>query len=157
MSAVATSCLLTSKTRKFNSYVAKKQGLTDPSLCFPIESWAKEDLSCSSTDECLYSGQYGNSEGLSRVWAPDDIFFLTPTIDGGFIDLTSSLNYFYSRSLLSSKGKTGSHFLQNQKRETGRLLYSPSASAMPIPFLPNALDNETSIAEICAPIGLMKM
>ena len=102
-------------------------------------------------------GQYGDSKVFQEFAAPDDIF--PYSIDEGFfIDLTSSLNYFIPDPSLS-KGKTGSPFCQNQKG-SGRKLEStlPSASATPIPFLPSwPWTMKPSIAEICAPTGLMKM
>ncbi len=68
--------------------------------------------------------------------APDDIF--PYSIDEGFIDLTSSLNYFIPDPSLSRKEKLDLLSARIQKG-SGRKLAStlPSASAMPIPFLPS--------------------
>ena len=124
------------KTRKFNSYAAKKQGLpTDPAFIASIESWAKRTLIVPPRMNAYIQVNMEIQKVFQEFAAPDDIF--PYSIDEGFIDLTSSLNYF--RSLPLSKGKTGSPFCQDPKKDLAgnwHLLYhrpqqcqSPSCQA----------------------------
>ena len=79
------------KTRKFNSYVAKKQGLpTDPAFIASIESWAKRTLIVPPRMNAYIQVNMEIQKVFQEFAAPDDIF--PYSIDEGFIDLTSSLN-----------------------------------------------------------------
>ena len=101
-------------------------------------------------------GQYGDSKIFQEFAAPDDIF--PYSIDEGFIDLTSSLNYFIPDPP-SLERRNWISFLPESKRiwqETG--IYSTIGLSNAQSLLAKlALDNETKHFQICAPIGLMKM
>ena len=116
------------KTRKFNSYAAKKQGLpTDPVFIASIESWAKRTLIVPPRMNAYIQVNMEIQKVFQEFAAPDDIF--PYSIDEGFIDLTSS----------SLERRNWISFLPGSKKGSGRKLAStlPSASAMPIPFLPS--------------------
>ena len=126
------------KTRKFNSYAAKKQGLpTDPAFIASIESWAKRTLIVPPRMNAYIQVNMEIQKVFQEFAAPDDIF--PYSIDEGFYRSDLFLKLFYSRFLPLSKGKNWISFLPESKNGSGRKLEStlPSASAMPIPFLLN--------------------
>lgn len=63
----------------------------------------KINRDCPSENGYLYSSQYGDSKIFHDFAAPDDIY--PYSIDEGFIDLTSSLNYFVPDKSISRKDK----------------------------------------------------
>ena len=131
------------KTRKFNSYVAKKQGLpTDPAFIASIESWAKRTLIVPPRMNAYIQVNMEIQKVFQEFAAPDDIF--PYSIDEGFIDLTSSLNYFIPDPSLSRKEKLDLLSARIQKRiwqETG--IYSTIGLSNANPLLAKlALDNE---------------
>lgn len=131
------------KTRKFNSYVAQKQGLpTDPSFVSYIESWAKRTLIVPPRMNAYIQVNMEIQKVFQEFAAPDDIF--PYSIDEGFIDLTSSLNYFIPDPSLSRKEKLDLLSARIQKRiwqETG--IYSTIGLSNANPLLAKlALDNE---------------
>ena len=63
------------KTRKFNSYVAKKQGLpTDPAFIASIESWAKRTLIVPPRMNAYIQVNMEIQKVFQEFAAPDDIF-----------------------------------------------------------------------------------
>ena len=131
------------KTRKFNSYAAKKQGLpTDPAFIASIESWAKRTLIVPPRMNAYIQVNMEIQKVFQEFAAPDDIF--PYSIDEGFIDLTSSLNYFIPDPSLSRKEKLDLLSARIQKRiwqETG--IYSTIGLSNANPLLAKlALDNE---------------
>ena len=63
------------KTRKFNSYVAKKQGLpTDPGFIAYIESWAKRTLIVPPRMNAYIQVNMEIQKVFQEFAAPDDVF-----------------------------------------------------------------------------------
>lgn len=92
------------QTRKFSYYNAKKQGLsTDPEYVRFIEDWAKVTFIVPPRmDE--YIAVNMEIQGIFQNYgSPNDIY--PYSIDEGFIDLSSSLNYFIPDKQLSRKQK----------------------------------------------------
>lgn len=92
------------QTRKFSYYNAKKQGLrTDPEFVRFIEDWAKVTFIVPPRmDE--YIAVNMEIQGIFQNYgSPNDIY--PYSIDEGFIDLSSSLNYFVPEKQLSRKQK----------------------------------------------------
>ena len=92
------------QTRKFSYYNAKKQGLrTDPEYVRFIEDWAKVTFIVPPRmDE--YIAVNIEIQGIFQNYgSPNDIY--PYSIDEGFIDLSSSLNYFVPDMQLSRKQK----------------------------------------------------
>lgn len=92
------------QTRKFSYYNAKKQGLrTDPEYVRFIEDWAKVTFIVPPRmDE--YIAVNMEIQGIFQNYgSPNDIY--PYSIDEGFIDLSSSLNYFVPDKQLSRKHK----------------------------------------------------
>ncbi|NMA72830.1 MAG: Y-family DNA polymerase [Bacteroidales bacterium] len=131
------------KTRKFNYYVARKQGLpTTPQYVQFIEEWAKithivpprMDLYIEKNIEIQHIFQnYASNEDI-----------LPYSIDEGFIDLTTSLNYFVPDKSISRKDKLDMISARIQRdiyRKTG--VYSTVGMSNSNPLLAKlALDNE---------------
>ena len=90
------------KTRKFSYYNAKKQGLpTNPEYVRYIESWVRATFIVPPRMD-LYIEKNMEIQHLFQNYASvEDI--LPYSIDEGFIDLTSSLNYFIPHKTLSRK------------------------------------------------------
>ena len=122
------------KTRRFSYYNAKKQGLpTDSEYVRYIEEWAKVTFIVPPRmDEYIAV----NME-IQRVF---ENYGSPYSIDEGFIDLTSSLNYFVSDQKISRKDKLDMISARIQKdiwRRTG--IYSTVGMSNANPLL---LDNE---------------
>ena len=87
-------------TRKFDHYNAKRQGLDiSPRYISYIEHWAY----CPSSNGSLHRKNIDIQHIFQDYAAPEDI--LPYSIDEGFIDLTSSLNYFVSDKQMDRKAK----------------------------------------------------
>lgn len=102
------------QTRKFSYYNAKKQGLrTDPEYVRFIEDWAKVTFIVPPRmDE--YIAVNMEIQGIFQNYvSPNDIY--PYSIDEGFIDLSSSLNYFVPDKQLSRKQKLA---LDNEAKKT---------------------------------------
>lgn len=85
-------------TRKFDYYNAKRQGLDiSPRYISYIEHWAKRTLIVPPRMDRYIEKNIDIQHIFQDYAAPEDI--LPYSIDEGFIDLTSSLNYFVSDNL----------------------------------------------------------
>lgn len=131
------------QTRKFSYYNAKKQGLrTDPEYVRFIEDWAKVTFIVPPRmDE--YIAVNMEIQGIFQNYgSPNDIY--PYSIDEGFIDLSSSLNYFIPDKQLSRKQKLDLISARIQRdiwRQTG--IYSTVGMSNANPLLAKlALDNE---------------
>ena len=103
------------KTRKFNYYLARKQGLpTDPSFVHYIESWAKRTFIVPPRMNAYIQVNMEIQQVFQEFAAPDDIY--PYSIDEGFIDLTSSLNYFIPDPQLDRRSKLDLLSARIQKR-----------------------------------------
>ena len=81
------------KTRKFSYYNARKQGLpTDSDYVRYIEDWAQVTLIVPPRMDEYIAVNMEIQRIFQNYGSPDDIY--PYSIDEGFIDLTSSLNYF---------------------------------------------------------------
>ena len=131
------------KTRKFSYYNAKKQGLpTNPEYVRYIESWARATFIVPPRMD-LYIEKNMEIQHIFQNYASvEDI--LPYSIDEGFIDLTSSLNYFIPNKTLSRKEKLdmiSSKIQRDIWRKTG--IYSTVGMSNANPLLAKlALDNE---------------
>ena len=131
------------KTRKFSYYNAKKQGLpTNPEYVRYIESWVRATFIVPPRMD-LYIEKNMEIQHLFQNYASvEDI--LPYSIDEGFIDLTSSLNYFIPHKTLSRKEKLdmiSSKIQRDIWRKTG--IYSTVGMSNANPLLAKlALDNE---------------
>lgn len=130
-------------TRKFSYYNAKRQGLptTSEYVTF-IEEWAKNTFIVPPRMD-LYIEKNIEIQHIFQDYAsPADI--LPYSIDEGFIDLTSSLNYFIKDKNISRKEKLDILSASIQKdifRKTG--IYSTIGMSNANPLLAKlALDNE---------------
>ena len=80
-------------TRKFDFYNAKRQGIDiTPRFVSYIESWARRTLIVPPRMDRYIEKNIDIQHIFQDYAAPEDI--LPYSIDEGFIDLTSSLNYF---------------------------------------------------------------
>ena len=148
MSAVATSLPFDLKTRKFND-TSQKQGIANrSSLCASIWILGQGTWLC-----------HPRMPTFRSIWKfrrffrmqHHDIFLLS--INEGFIDLTSSLNFIQIPP--SRKEKLDLLlWIQKDLAETGNLLYHRPQQCQSPPLLAKlALDND-NIAEICAQLVL---
>lgn len=130
-------------TRRFSYYNAKKHGLrTDPEYIRYIEEWAKSTLIVPPRMDEYIAVNMEIQRIFQNYGSPDDIY--PYSIDEGFIDLTSSLNYFISDKTISRKDKLDAISAKVQRdiwRETG--IYSTIGMSNANPLLAKlALDNE---------------
>lgn len=130
-------------TRRFSYYNAKKQGLrTDPDYIRFIEEWAKSTFIVPPRMDEYIAVNMEIQRLFQNYGSPDDIY--PYSIDEGFIDLTSSLNYFISDKTISRKDKLDAISAKIQRdiwRETG--IYSTIGMSNANPLLAKlALDNE---------------
>ncbi|MFS9016749.1 Y-family DNA polymerase [Streptococcus cristatus] len=130
-------------TRRFSYYNAKKQGLrTDSEYVRYIEEWAKSTLIVPPRMDEYIAVNMEIQRIFQNYGSPDDIY--PYSIDEGFIDLTSSLNYFISDKNVSRKDKLDAISAKIQRdiwRETG--IYSTIGMSNANPLLAKlALDNE---------------
>ena len=130
-------------TRRFSYYNAKKQGLrTDPDYIRFIEEWAKSTFIVPPRMDEYIAVNMKIQRIFQNYGSPDDIY--PYSIDEGFIDLTSSLNYFMPDKNISRKDKLDAISAKIQRdiwRETG--IYSTIGMSNANPLLAKlALDNE---------------
>ena len=91
-------------SRKFHYYNAKKQGLpTDRDFVDYIESWAKVTFIVPPRMDLYIKKNIQIQHIFQNYASVDDI--LSYSIDEGFIDLTSSLNYFIPDRTVTRKDK----------------------------------------------------
>ncbi len=131
------------QTRKFSYYNAKKQGLrTDPEYVRFIEDWAKVTFIVPPRMDKYVSVNMEIQGIFQNYGSPNDIY--PYSIDEGFIDLSSSLNYFVPDKQLSRKQKLDLISAKIQRdiwRQTG--IYSTVGMSNANPLLAKlALDNE---------------
>ncbi|WP_455161856.1 Y-family DNA polymerase, partial [Streptococcus timonensis] len=131
------------KTRKFSYYNARKQGLpTTIDYVRYIEEWAKSTVIVLPRMDTYIEVNMDIQKIFQDFAAPDDIY--PYSIDEGFIDLTSSLNYFVSDKSIGRKDKLDIISAAMQKkiwRKTG--IYSTVGMSNANPLLAKlALDNE---------------
>ena len=132
------------QTRKFSYYNAKRQGLpTTPEYVGYIEEWAKVTVIMPPRMDEYIRVNMRIQEVLSNYGSPEDIY--PYSIDEGFVDLTSSLNYFIPDKNISRKHKLDMVSAKIQKdiwRRTG--IYSTVGMSDANPLLAKlALDNES--------------
>lgn len=131
------------KTRKFNYQNAWKQGIeVTPRYKSFIENWAKRTLIVPPRMELYIEKNIEIQHIFQNFAAPSDI--LPYSIDEGFIDLTSSLNYFIPNQSLSRKDKLDSLSALIQReiwRQTGIISTVGMSNANPL-LAKLALDNE---------------
>ena len=131
------------KTRKFSYCNARKQGLpTDSDYVSYIEDWAQVTLIVPPRMDEYIAVNMEIQRIFQNYGSPDDIY--PYSIDEGFIDLTSSLNYFIPDKSLSRKDKLDLLSARIQRdiwRQTG--IYSTVGMSNANPLLAKlALDNE---------------
>lgn len=131
------------KTRRFSYYNAKKQGLpTDSEYVIYIEEWAKVTFIVPPRMDEYIAVNMEIQQIFQNYGSPDDIYPFS--IDEGFIDLTSSLNYFVSDRKISRKDKLDMISARIQKdiwKRTG--IYSTVGMSNANPLLAKlSLDNE---------------
>lgn len=131
------------KTRKFNYYVARRQGqpITLDYVRF-IEEWARITHIVPPRMDLYIEKNMEIQHIFQNYASPDDI--LPYSIDEGFIDLTSSLKYFVPDENISRKDKLDMIAARIQRdiyRKTG--VYSTVGMSNSNPLLAKlALDNE---------------
>ncbi|HEM3666075.1 TPA: Y-family DNA polymerase [Streptococcus suis] len=130
-------------TRKFSYYNAKRQGLpTTPEYVRYIEEWAKITYIVPPRMDIYIKKNMEIQHIFQNYASPSDI--LPYSIDEGFIDLTSSLNYFIPGKTISRKDKLdmiSSRIQRDIWRQTG--IYSTVGMSNSNPLLAKlALDNE---------------
>lgn len=130
-------------TRKFSYYNARRQGLpTTPEFVKYIEDWAKVTFIVPPRMDAYIEKNIEIQHIFQNYASPEDI--LPYSIDEGFIDLTSSLNYFVPDKSISRKDKLEMISAKIQKdiwRQTG--IYSTVGMSNANPLLAKlALDNE---------------
>lgn len=130
-------------TRKFSYYNAKRQGLpTTPEYVRYIEEWAKITYIVPPRMDIYIKKNMEIQHVFQNYASPSDI--LPYSIDEGFIDLTSSLNYFIPDKTISRKDKLdmiSSRIQRDIWRQTG--IYSTVGMSNSNPLLAKlALDNE---------------
>ena len=92
------------KTRKFSYYNAKKQGLpTDLDFVRYIEEWAKTTFIVLPRMDKYIEVNMEIQRVFQDYGSPNEIY--PYSIDEGFIDLTTSLNYFVNNQSISRKDK----------------------------------------------------
>ncbi|HFI0001079.1 TPA: Y-family DNA polymerase [Streptococcus suis] len=130
-------------TRKFSFRNAIKQGLpTTPEYIAYIEEWAKDTVIVSPRMSLYIEKNIEIQHVFQDYASTEDI--LPYSIDEGFIDLTSSLNYFVKDKALTRRQKLDIVSAKIQKdiwRKTG--IYSTIGMSNSNPLLAKlALDNE---------------
>lgn len=130
-------------TRRFSYANAVRQGLrTDGEYRRFIESWAKETLIVPPRMDEYIRVNLQIQKVFQEYASPDDIY--PYSIDEGFVDLSSSLNYFIKETHLSRRMKLDLLSAKIQQRiwqETG--IYSTVGMSNANPLLAKlALDNE---------------
>ena len=130
-------------TRKFSYYNARRQGLeVTPEYVRFIEEWAKVTFIVPPRMSLYIEKNIEIQRILQNYGSPEDI--LPYSIDEGFIDLTTSLNYFISNQTISRKDKLDMISAKIQKdiwRKTG--IYSTVGMSNSNLLLAKlALDNE---------------
>lgn len=131
------------KTRKFSYQNAWRQGIeVTPKYKSFIEHWAKRTLIVPPRMDRYIEKNLEIQHIFQNYAAPKDIH--PYSIDEGFIDLTSSLNYFIHDKSMSRKAKLDNLSAMLQRdiwRETG--IYSTVGMSNANPLLAKlALDNE---------------
>ncbi|MGT2895407.1 Y-family DNA polymerase [Streptococcus entericus] len=131
------------KTRKFSRYNAQKQGLEiTPQYISFIEHWARRTLIVPPRMDQYIEVNIQIQNILLNFAAREDI--LPYSIDEGFIDLTSSLNYFVEDKNLTRREKldlVSAKIQHDIWKETG--IYSTVGMSNANPLLAKlALDNE---------------
>ncbi len=145
-------------TREFSFEKARKQNIeiTKDYIAY-IESWAKNTFIVPPR-MALYIKENLKIQKIFQNYASDKEI-LPYSIDEGFIDLTSSLNYFVPNKNISRRDKLDivSSMIQKDIWEsTG--LYSTVGMSNANPLLAKlALDNEAKKLRLCVLIGLMRM
>lgn len=135
------------KTRQFSYLNAKRQGIEiTPDYVLYIEQWAKRTLIVPPRMDLYIKKNIIIQNILQNYVSHKDI--LPYSIDEGFIDLTSSLNYFIPGNSLTRREKLDNISAKIQHdiwRETG--LYSTVGMSNANPLLAKlALDNEAKKA-----------
>ncbi len=130
-------------TRKFSYYNARRQGLpTTPEYVRYIEEWAKVTVIVPPRMDMYIEKNLEIQHVFQDYASIEDI--LPYSIDEGFIDLTSSLNYFISDKGVSRRKKLDKLSARIQRdiwRKTG--IYSTVGMSNSNPLLAKlALDNE---------------
>ena len=130
-------------TRKFSYYNAKRQGLsTDPAYIRFIEEWARATVIVPPRMDLYIEKNIEIQHIFQQYGSIEDI--MPYSIDEGFIDLTSSLNYFIPNQSISRKDKLDMLSARIQRdiyRKTG--VYSTVGMSNANPLLAKlALDNE---------------
>lgn len=131
------------ETRKFSYYNAKRQGIEiTPQYVRYIEEWAKRTLIVPPRMGLYIEKNMEIQKILEEYATKEEI--LPYSIDEGFIDLTSSLNYFVHDKTLSRKDKldlVSSRIQHDVWAKTG--IYSTVGMSNSNPLLAKlALDNE---------------
>lgn len=130
-------------TRRFSYYNDKRQSLRmDPEYVRYIEEWAKVTLIVPPRMDEYIAVNMKIQRIFQNYGSPDDIY--PYSIDEGFIDLTSSLNYFVSDKSISRKHELDMISAKIQRdiwRQTG--IYSTVGMSNSNPLLAKlALDNK---------------
>lgn len=135
------------KTRKFNYQNSWKQGIeVTPQYKSFIENWARRTLIVPPRMELYIEKNIEIQHIFQNFASPSDI--LPYSIDEGFIDLTSSLNYFIPNHSLSRKDKLDnlSALIQREIwRQTGIISTIGMSNSNPL-LAKLALDNEAKKA-----------
>ena len=109
------------KTRKFSYYNAKKQGLpTNPDFVRYIEEWVKTTFIVPPRMDKYIEVNMKIQRVFQDYGSPNEIY--PYSIDEGFIDLTTSLDYFVNNQTISRKDKLDMISAKIQKdiwRKTG--------------------------------------
>ena len=130
---------LISKRANFSYYNARKQGLpTDSDYVRYIEDWAQVTLIVPPRMDEYIAVNMEIQRIFQNYGSPDDIY--PYSIDEGFIDLTSSLNYFIPDKSLSQR-QAGSAFCSYPEGylEADRGSTLRWVCPMPIPYWPSWL------------------
>lgn len=131
------------KTRKFNYYNAQEQGIkVSPQYIAYIENWAKRTLIVAPRMDYYIEKNIEIQNILLNYASSADI--LPYSIDEGFIDLTSSLNYFIKEKDLSPEVKLdllSARIQYDIHRQTGIVPTIGMSNSNPL-LAKLALDNE---------------
>lgn len=131
------------KTRKFNYYNAKRQGIEiTPRYVSYIENWAKRTLIVPPRMDRYIEKNIEIQHVFQNFASPEDI--LPYSIDEGFIDLTASLNYFVHDDNMGRKVKldvVSSKIQHDIWKKTGIISTVGMSNANPL-LAKLALDNE---------------
>lgn len=135
-------------TRRFSYYTAERQGLpTDAAFVRFIEAWARATVIVPPRMSEYIRINMQIQRILQNFATTSEIY--PYSIDEGFVDLTTSLNYFFPDPTLSRKEKLDLLSAQIQRaiwKETG--LYSTVGMSNANPLLAKlALDNEAKNAK----------